>query len=188
MVLEPVVGSSAHWILDTQFDRKAKSSAMNENDFVIWRRQGKSLFARWRGVRRTVKTTNSFSPFGSTLMTIWLTLSFLFLLSFSLSGLGFSLLDPPFPVVTFGIVHSPLMARTFPPFLIFTQSNRLLVRMSILVLVFFLVVIESSLLGRRLREVVDTNDWNRTLSPGSRIEDLDIYQQALQENKATVKF
>lgn len=121
-------------------------------------------------------------------MTVWLTLSFLFLPPFSLSSLGFSLFGPPFPVVTFGIVHSPLIVRTFPPFLIFTQSNRLLVRMSILVLVFFLVVIESSLLGRRLREVVDTNDWNSMLSPGSRIEDLDVYQQALQENKATAKF
>ena len=32
--LEVVVGSSACRILDTHFDRKAESSAMNESDFV----------------------------------------------------------------------------------------------------------------------------------------------------------
>ena len=65
------------------------------------------------------------------------------------------------------------MAITLPPFSIFAQINRLLVRISIRVLVFFLVAIESSLLGRRLREEVETSDWKCISSPGSRIEDLD---------------
>lgn len=184
--LEVGVGSSARWILDTHFDRKAESSATNENDFVAWRIHGESLFTprrRWR----TVKTTNSLSPFGSTLMTAWLTLSLLFFFSFSLSGLGFSQFEFSFPAATLGITHSPLMAMTLPPFSILTQINRLFVRMSILVLVFFLVVIERSLLGRRLRDEVETNEWNRISSPGSRIEDLEKCQQALRENEVTAE-
>jgi len=148
--VEVVVESSARRILDTHFDRKDESSAANERDFVA------------------VITTNSFSPFCSTLMTFWLPLSFPFFFSFSLSGLSFPLFDLSFPDV---IVHSPLMASTFPPFLIFTQSNRLLVRISSRVLGFFLVAIESSLLGRRFKEEVETRDWNCISSPGSRIED-----------------
>ena len=108
-------------------------------------------------------------------MIVWLALSFPFFFSFSLSGLDFTKLGFSFPVVTFGITHTPLMARTLPPFSIFTQINRLSVRISTLGLVFFLVVIESSLLERRLREEVETGDWNRISSPGSRIEDLSRY-------------
>jgi len=92
-------------------------------------------------------------------MTVWLTGSFPFLAApLPPPGLGFSQLGFSFPVVALGITHSPLMARTLPPFSTLTQINRLLVRTSALVLVFFLVVIESSLLGRRLRDEVETND------------------------------
>ena len=79
------------------------------------------------------------------------------------------------------------MARTLPPFAILTQIKRLLVRTSALVLAFFLVVIESSLLGRRLSDEAETVDWNRISSPGDRIEDLNKYQQTIHGNKAREK-
>jgi len=108
-------------------------------------------------------------------MTVWLALSFPFLPPpLPPPGLGFSQLGFSFPIA--GITHSPLMARTLPPFSILTQINRWLVRTSALALVFFLVVIESSLLGRRLRDEVETKDWNRISSPGARMEDLNKYQ------------
>ena len=185
--LEAVVGSSARWMLETHLDRKAESSAANERVFAAWKRRDELLFFLRRRVRHTVKTTNSLSPFESTLVTTWLALSFHFFLSFSLSGLGFSQFCFSFPVVAFGIAHSPLMARTLPPFPILTQINRLLVRRRALVLAFLLVVIESSLLGRRLRSEVETNDWNCITSPGSRIEDLSKYQRVLQKGKASEK-